>query len=41
MTPPLLAVGDAFPSLALLRCDGAPVTLEPRSSVVVWYRGFW
>jgi peroxiredoxin len=38
---PALSVGDPFPSSDLRTCRDRPATIEPRSTLVIFYRGHW
>lgn len=35
------APGEIFPTLGLRTCRNRPETLDPRSSIVIFYRGHW
>lgn len=36
-----IATGDRFPGIGLRTCRDRPYSLDPRSSIVVFYRGHW
>ncbi|HEX5164682.1 MAG TPA: redoxin domain-containing protein [Thermomicrobiales bacterium] len=38
---PAVAVGDSFPPFELRSCRDRPVAIDPRSALIIFYRGHW